>query len=46
MRVSPIEIEKKEQKTLYDYQRRDIDKIFSRLEEFKENYNFRKDIVS
>ena len=39
MRVQPSEIEKKEQKVLYDYQARDIDKIFSRLREFPENYN-------
>ncbi len=35
----PAEIEKKEQKVLYDYQKRDINKIFSRLEEFPKNYN-------
>ncbi len=39
MGLSQTEIEKKEQKVLYDYQKRDIDKIFSRLEEFPENYN-------
>ncbi|TPN88973.1 DEAD/DEAH box helicase [Aquimarina algicola] len=32
-------MQKKEQKVLYDYQSRDIDKIFSRLEEFSEKYN-------
>jgi len=39
MGSSPTEPEKKEQKVLYDYQQRDIDKIFSRLEEFPEKYN-------
>ncbi|WP_109300846.1 DEAD/DEAH box helicase [Aquimarina sp. AU474] len=39
MGLSQTEIEKKEQKVLYDYQKRDIDKIFSRLEEFPENFN-------
>ncbi|WP_299436072.1 DEAD/DEAH box helicase family protein [uncultured Aquimarina sp.] len=39
MRVEPSEIQKKEQKVLYDYQARDIDKIFGRLQEFPENYN-------
>ncbi|GAA3523445.1 DEAD/DEAH box helicase family protein [Aquimarina addita] len=39
MRVKSMTIEKKEQKTLYDYQQRDIDKIFGRLQEFPENYN-------
>ncbi|MHA7057284.1 DEAD/DEAH box helicase [Aquimarina sp. M1] len=39
MRVKPTEIEKKEQKVLYDYQARDIDKIFGRLQEFPKNYN-------
>ncbi|AXT55347.1 DEAD/DEAH box helicase family protein [Aquimarina sp. MMG015] len=39
MRVNPSEIEKKEQKVLYDYQARDIDKIFGRLQEFSGNYN-------
>ncbi len=37
--MSATEIEKKEQKVLYDYQKRDIDKIFGRVEEFPENYN-------
>lgn len=37
--MKPIGIEKKEQKTLYDYQQRDIDKIFGRLQEFPEKYN-------
>ncbi|MBP2833524.1 DEAD/DEAH box helicase [Aquimarina sp. U1-2] len=37
--MSQIEIEKKERKVLYDYQKRDIDKIFSRVEEFPERYN-------
>ncbi len=39
MALLPTEIAKKEQKVLYDYQKRDIDKIFSRLEEFPEAYN-------
>ncbi len=39
MGLSPTEIEKKEQKVLYGYQKRDIDKIFARLEEFPEKYN-------
>ncbi|MFL1895358.1 DEAD/DEAH box helicase [Aquimarina sp. 2-A2] len=39
MRGKPMEIERKEQKVLYDYQDRDIDKIFSRLDEFPEKYN-------
>ncbi len=39
MGILPTEIEKKEQKVLYDYQQRDIDKIFSRLEEFPSKYN-------
>ena len=39
MSLSSAETEKKEPKVLYGYQKRDIDKIFSRLEEFKENYN-------
>lgn len=39
MGLLPTDIEKKEQKVLYDYQQRDIDKIFSRLEEFPEKYN-------
>ncbi|WP_299601169.1 DEAD/DEAH box helicase [uncultured Aquimarina sp.] len=39
MRVPPSEIEKKEQKVLYDYQARDIDKIFGRLNEFPNSYN-------
>lgn len=39
MRISSSEIDKKQQKVLYDYQKRDIDKIFSRLEEFPEKYN-------
>lgn len=39
MGVSPSETSKKEQKVLYDYQERDINKIFSRLEEFPEKYN-------
>ncbi|GAA4277365.1 DEAD/DEAH box helicase [Aquimarina mytili] len=39
MGALPTEIEKKEQKVLYDYQQRDIDKIFSRLEEFPSKYN-------
>ncbi|WP_108869231.1 DEAD/DEAH box helicase [Aquimarina aquimarini] len=34
-----IGTDKKQQKVLYDYQKRDIDKIFSRLEEFPEKYN-------
>ncbi len=37
--MSNIQIERKEQKVLYDYQKHDIDKIFSRVEEFPENYN-------
>ncbi len=37
--LSSTEIEKKEQKVLYDYQKRDIDKIFGRVEEFPKNYN-------
>ncbi len=37
--MSQIQVEKKEQKVLYDYQKRDIDKIFSRVEEFPKNYN-------
>ncbi len=36
MGLQPTEIDKKE---LYDYQQRDIDKIFSRLEEFPKKYN-------
>ncbi len=39
MGIPPADIAKKEQKVLYDYQKRDIDKIFSRLEEFPEKYN-------
>ncbi len=39
MGLLPNKIEKKEQKVLYDYQKRDIDKVFSRLEEFPEKYN-------
>ncbi|MBQ4819370.1 DEAD/DEAH box helicase family protein [Aquimarina sp. MMG016] len=39
MGLPPAEIQKKEQKVLYDYQQRDIDKIFSRLEEFPTRYN-------
>lgn len=39
MGLQPTEIDKKEQKVLYDYQQRDIDKIFSRLEEFPKKYN-------
>jgi len=39
MGSQPAEMAKKEQKVLYDYQERDINKIFSRLEEFSENYN-------
>ncbi|MCK8520254.1 DEAD/DEAH box helicase [Aquimarina sp. D1M17] len=39
MGLPPTEIHKKEQKVLYDYQKRDIDKIFSRLEEFPERFN-------
>ncbi|MEW7292937.1 DEAD/DEAH box helicase [Aquimarina sp. 2304DJ70-9] len=39
MALLPTEITKKEQKVLYDYQKRDIDKIFGRLEEFPESYN-------
>ncbi|KAA1246413.1 DEAD/DEAH box helicase [Aquimarina sp. RZ0] len=39
MRVDPRDIHKKKQKVLYDYQARDIDKIFGRLKEFSEKYN-------
>ncbi|TSE11444.1 MULTISPECIES: DEAD/DEAH box helicase [Aquimarina] len=39
MGLQPTGIGKKEQKVLYDYQKRDIDKIFSRLQEFPEKYN-------
>ncbi|GGX03219.1 DEAD/DEAH box helicase [Aquimarina muelleri] len=39
MGLQPTDIDKKEQKVLYDYQQRDIDKIFSRLEEFPKKYN-------
>ncbi len=39
MGVQPTDTKKKGPKVLYDYQARDIDKIFSRLEEFNENYN-------
>lgn len=39
MGVPPIEIEKKKKLVLYDYQQRDIDKIFSRLEAFPKKYN-------
>jgi len=37
--LSDTQIEKKEQKVLYDYQKRDIDKIFGRVEEFSKSYN-------
>ncbi|WP_025740442.1 DEAD/DEAH box helicase [Aquimarina pacifica] len=39
MGLRPTEISKKRQKVLYDYQKRDIDKIFCRLEEFPKKYN-------
>ncbi|UZO79817.1 DEAD/DEAH box helicase [Aquimarina sp. ERC-38] len=40
MATLPTQIDNyKEEKVLYDYQERDIEKIFSRLEEFKEDYN-------
>ena len=40
MTTIPTQIDdNKEEKVLYDYQERDIKKIFDRLEEFKENYN-------
>ena len=39
MRNSSERTEQKEQKVLYDYQQRDIDKIFSRLNEFPQKYN-------
>jgi superfamily II DNA or RNA helicase len=39
MGLEPNEVDKKEQKVLYDYQKRDIDKIFSRLKEFSQKYN-------
>lgn len=39
MGLQPKGVDKKEQKVLYDYQKRDIDKIFSRLKEFSQKYN-------
>ncbi len=39
MGFSPTETKNTGKKVLYDYQKRDIDKIFSRLEEFPEKYN-------
>ncbi len=39
MAIPPTEIQKKGQKVLYDYQQRDIDKIFNRLKEFPKKYN-------
>ncbi len=39
MRLQPQRVNKKEQKVLYDYQKRDIDKIFNRLKEFPQKYN-------
>ncbi|WP_109853095.1 DEAD/DEAH box helicase [Aquimarina sp. AU58] len=39
MGLQPKRVDKKEQKVLYDYQKRDIDKIFSRLKEFSQKYN-------
>ncbi len=39
MGLEPAEIDKKGRKVLYDYQQRDIDKIFKRLNEFPGKYN-------
>ncbi|MEW7278121.1 DEAD/DEAH box helicase [Aquimarina sp. 2201CG1-2-11] len=39
MGLKPAEIHNKGRKVLYDYQQRDIDKIFKRLNEFPEKYN-------
>ncbi len=39
MHVDPSDLGEKKQKVLYDYQARDIDKIFARLQEFPESYN-------
>jgi len=39
MHIDPTDLGEKKQKTLYDYQARDIDKVFARLQEFPENYN-------
>ncbi|WP_062055632.1 DEAD/DEAH box helicase [Aquimarina longa] len=39
MGLRPSNSNKKEQKVLYDYQQRDIDKIFSRLNKFPVKYN-------
>lgn len=39
MGLEPTKIDKKGEKVLYDYQQRDIDKIFSRLNEFPGKYN-------
>ncbi|WP_103068311.1 DEAD/DEAH box helicase [Aquimarina sediminis] len=39
MGLEPTEIDKKKKKVLYDYQQRDIDKIFYRLKEFPGKYN-------
>ncbi len=39
MGLLPSDKHKKEQKILYDYQKRDIDKIFNRLNQFSEKYN-------
>ncbi|PKV51232.1 superfamily II DNA or RNA helicase [Aquimarina sp. MAR_2010_214] len=39
MGLQPKGVDKKEQKVLYDYQQRDIDKIFNRLNEFSQKYN-------
>ncbi|EZH75547.1 DEAD/DEAH box helicase [Aquimarina atlantica] len=39
MGLQPKRVDKKEQKVLYDYQKRDIDKIFNRLKEFSQKYN-------
>ena len=38
MKLDTTEIDKQE-KELYDYQKRDIDKVFSRLDEYKDKYN-------
>lgn len=39
MGLEPTEVGGKKKKVLYDYQQQDIDKIFSRLEEFPKKYN-------
>lgn len=40
MAIEPVELlGGKEQKKLYDYQKKSIDKIFERLDKFPENYN-------